>query len=204
MTTKECITDAALTLFSERGYTGTSVKNIADAVGIRDASLYKHFKSKQEIFDSIVELINAHISGISAELGLPQSPDGAADAGFYTGLGRGELKALSEKIFLFYLTDPYISRFWRLAHMEQYRNERIYEMFHSIFMDAALDYQTRLFAALQGSGVFRGTDARAAAVNFYAPIFLLLTMYHGREAQYGEALAMLDAQIDEFYTLYRV
>ena len=66
MTTKECITDAALTLFSERGYTGTSVKNIADAVGIRDASLYKHFKSKQEIFDSIVELINAHISGISA------------------------------------------------------------------------------------------------------------------------------------------
>ena len=144
MTTKERITDAALTLFSERGYTGTSVKNIADAVGIRDASLYKHFKSKQEIFDSIVELINAHISGISAELGLPQSPDGAADAGFYTGLGRGELKALSEKIFLFYLTNPYISRFWRLAHMEQYRNERIYEMFHSIFMDAALDYQTRL------------------------------------------------------------
>ena len=57
MTTKEKITEEALTLFAEKGYKGTSVKNIADAVGIKDASLYNHFKSKQEIFDSIVELI---------------------------------------------------------------------------------------------------------------------------------------------------
>ena len=49
MTTKERITEEALTLFSTNGYQGTSVKSIADAVGIRDASLYKHFKSKQEI-----------------------------------------------------------------------------------------------------------------------------------------------------------
>ena len=47
MTTKEKITEAALTLFAEKGYKGTSVKNIADAVGIKDASLYNHFKSKQ-------------------------------------------------------------------------------------------------------------------------------------------------------------
>lgn len=161
MTTKERITDAALTLFSERGYAGTSVKNIADAVGIRDASIYKHFKDKQDIFDSIVELINAHISGISDALGLPQCPDGADSAAFFTALGHGELKALSERIFLFCLGDPYISRFWRLAHMEQYRNARIYELFHGIFMDAALDYQTQLFAALQGAGIFRGSDPRA-------------------------------------------
>ena len=51
---------------------GTSVKNIADAVGIKDASLYNHFKSKQEIFDSIVELVSKHISGLSETLGVPQ------------------------------------------------------------------------------------------------------------------------------------
>ena len=55
MTTKEKITKEALTLFAEKGYKGTSVKNIADAVGIKDASLYNHFKSKQEIFDAFAD-----------------------------------------------------------------------------------------------------------------------------------------------------
>ena len=65
MTTKERITEEALTLFSEKGYKGTSVKDIADAVGIKDASLYKHFKSKEEIFNAIVALISDHIGGLS-------------------------------------------------------------------------------------------------------------------------------------------
>ena len=47
MSTKERIVEEALTLFSSRGYQGTSVKNIADAVGIKDSSLYKHFKAKR-------------------------------------------------------------------------------------------------------------------------------------------------------------
>lgn len=41
MTTKERIADEALTLFSRRGYKGTSVKSIADAGGIKDSSIYK-------------------------------------------------------------------------------------------------------------------------------------------------------------------
>ena len=49
MTTKERIIEEALTLFAEKGYQGTSVKNIADAVGIKDSSLYKHYKSKLEL-----------------------------------------------------------------------------------------------------------------------------------------------------------
>lgn len=71
MKTSERITEEALKLFSEHGYKGTSVKQIAEAVGIKDASLYKHYKSKQEIFQSIVELIKSHISGLSEKLNLP-------------------------------------------------------------------------------------------------------------------------------------
>lgn len=72
MTTKEKITEEALTLLAKKGYKDTSVKNIADAVGIKDASLYNHFRRRQEIFDSIVELISKHISGLSETLGVPQ------------------------------------------------------------------------------------------------------------------------------------
>lgn len=204
MTTKEKITKEALELFSKQGYKGTSVKNIADAVGIKDASLYNHFKSKQEIFDSIVELISEHISDLSETLGMPQD-DGQYEAAsiFYEKLGLNELKELSRKVFIFYLTDPYISKIWRIAHMEQYSNPQIYSMFRKIFMEDAVSYQEKLFAEMMKQGVFSSGDAKAAAINFYAPVFLLLSKYNDRPEQQEEALNILDNQIEEFYRIYR-
>ena len=72
MRTKERIVDEALTLFSTLGYKGTTVKNIADAVGIRDSSIYKHFKSKKEIIDAIVEQMRMRMEQMSIDIGLPQ------------------------------------------------------------------------------------------------------------------------------------
>ena len=52
--TKKAILDKALDLFSVQGYEATSIAQIANAVGIRKASMYSHFKSKQEILDALV------------------------------------------------------------------------------------------------------------------------------------------------------
>lgn len=204
MTTKEKITEEALTLFAKKGYKGTSVKNIADAVGIKDASLYNHFKSKQEIFDSIVELIFAHISDLSVTLGMPQyDNDNSLATEFYEKLDLDGLKDLSRKVFIFYLTDPYISKFWRIAHMEQYSNPQIYTMFRKIFMESAIAYQEKLFEEMMENGVFYEGDPKAVAINFYAPIYLLLSMYMDHKDQSEEALELLDRQIEEFFRIYR-
>lgn len=202
MTTKERITEEALQLFAEKGYKGTSVKNIADAVGIKDASLYNHFKSKQEIFDSIVELIFSHISELSQEIGLPQEA-GEMEIVFYEKLDLKDLKEISRKAFLFYLTDSYVSKFWRIAQMEQYTNPEIYARFRKLFFDDAIAYQEKLFNEMGKRGIFNCSDARAAAINFYAPIFLLLSMYQEQTNRVEEALALLDKQIEEFFRIYR-
>ena len=47
MDTKKKILDVALTLFSEKGYGNVYVGQIAEGVGIKAPSLYKHYKSKQ-------------------------------------------------------------------------------------------------------------------------------------------------------------
>ena len=49
------VRDAALTLFAERGYHGTSMKDIAEAVGMRAPSLYNHVGAKQDLLVEIVE-----------------------------------------------------------------------------------------------------------------------------------------------------
>ena len=52
--TKQEILEAALELFSVQGFEATSISQIASAVGIRKASLYSHFESKQAILDALV------------------------------------------------------------------------------------------------------------------------------------------------------
>ena len=52
-------------------------------------------------------------------------------------------------------------------------------------------------------GVFYQRDAKAAAISFYSPIYLLLSMYSNQPDHMEEALEMLDNQIEEFFQIYR-
>lgn len=202
MTTKERILEEALTLFSRKGYKGTSIKNIADAVGIKDSSLYKHFKSKREIFDTIVQNMKDRMEHLSEEIGLPTENDFAKAAKAYGELSLEGLLLLSEKTFHFYLTDDFVSRFWRVANMEQYQNTELYEIFRTIFMEESIAYQTQLFDAMLEKGIFRQGNPQAMAMNFYAPIFFLLSKYNGMQEKEEEAQEILRRQVEEFYRIY--
>lgn len=70
--TKGRILSAALELFSKRGYEAVTVEQIAQAVGIKAPSLYKHFKSKRDIFDSIVCRMEQTDALRAREFGLPE------------------------------------------------------------------------------------------------------------------------------------
>lgn len=203
MTTKERIIEEALTLFAEKGYQGTSVKNIADAVGIKDSSLYKHFKSKKAIFDTIVQEMSVRMERMSRENGLPNENDMNEAAELYGSISENGLLMLSERIFLFYLRDEFAARFRRMLVIEQYRDKEVYEVYRGLFMDAAISYQTELFAEMIKRGVFEGKDPEAMAVNFYAPIFFLLNKYDQEPSREKEALRALRKQVLEFSRLYK-
>ena len=202
MNTKERIVDEALTLFSLQGYKGTTVKNIADAVGIKDSSIYKHFKSKQEILDAIVDQMKGRMEELSGTLGIPHDIDEDSVMTAYKDLSLQELQEISRKAFLFYLKDEFMSRFWRLSQMEQYQNREIYDIYRSIFFEQSIRYQTELFAEMIRQGAFREADPEVVVVNFYAPIYFLLSKYQ-EESDVEEALRMLDKQIEEFYHIYK-
>jgi AcrR family transcriptional regulator len=53
--TRKQILDAALALFSDKGFARTSVRDIARAAGITDAAIYYHFASKRELFEALIE-----------------------------------------------------------------------------------------------------------------------------------------------------
>lgn len=203
MTTKERIIDEALTLFSRKGYQGTSVKNIADEVGIKDSSLYKHFKSKQEIFDTIVQGMSNRMEKMSRELGLPEEKDFEMAAAAYGKLTTEKLQELSKRVFLFYLKDEFSARFRRMLTIEQYQNREIYEVYREIFMEASITYQSTLFGEMIRQGSFRQVNSEVMAINFYAPIFFLLNKYDQEPDKEEEALEVLERQIYEFCRIYK-
>ena len=124
-----------------------------------------------------MELISKHISELSWTLGVPQyDKTDIPVSGFFIKLDLEGLKKITRESFVFYLTDPYISRFWRIAHMEQYVNPEIYAMFRKIFMEDAISYQEKLFMEMMEQGVFYHGDARATSISFYSLIYLLLSM----------------------------
>lgn len=71
---KEAIIEAAITLFGKRGYTGTTMRDIAREVGILPGSLYAHIDSKETLLDEIVEL------GIESFLATEATLDNSATA----------------------------------------------------------------------------------------------------------------------------
>lgn len=204
MTTKEKIVEEALTLFSVRGYDGTSVKNIADAVGIKDSSLYKHFKSKKEIFDTIVLEMQKRMEAMSTSYGLPDEACFDEAAELYSRLSLDGLIDLSKKIFLFYLKDEFMSRFWRMSNIEQYQNDDVYRIYRELFMEQSIAYQTQLFQEMVERGVFIKADPQAMAISFYAPIFFLLCKYNAEPEKEAEALELLDKQVREFSRVYKL
>lgn len=71
MQTDQRILEAATALFSEKGYHGTSMREVAAAVGIRAGSLYNHFPGKEDLLFQIahgvmVELLEGGRAAIAA------------------------------------------------------------------------------------------------------------------------------------------
>jgi len=79
--TKERILETALELFAQNGYLGTSMNDIARQLGFTKAALYKHYTSKQEILDRIVEHMNEMDYERAESYEMPETePDGFAEA----------------------------------------------------------------------------------------------------------------------------
>ena len=82
--TKERILEAALELFAQNGYLGTSMNDIAARLGFTKAALYKHYASKQEILDRIVERMNRLDDERAEAYEMPEAEtDGFAEAYIY-------------------------------------------------------------------------------------------------------------------------
>ena len=132
MNTKKKILDEALTLFSKKGYANVFVADIAEAVGIKAPSLYKHYKSKKDIFNAILEEMKNNYDRRSSMLNM-NGNNASADADMFAGVSEDGLVETGMGLFLYFLHDDYVRKFRKMLTVEQFRDSQLALLFTKQF-----------------------------------------------------------------------
>ena len=200
MTTKEKILHEALSLFAEKGYSAVYVGDIADAVGIKAPSLYKHYKSKQEIFDSCVEVFSKRMEQVRTDLRLPDTTNAEVN---YQTADMDMITSIAVNLFMFYLQDDVASKFRKMLMIERYHNPELNTLFENLFIDGAVKHEEKIFSDLIESKIIKKENPHIIALRFYTPIFYLLQKYDMHPDMVEEAKQELTLMVQEFCNTYR-
>ena len=201
MDTKHKILDEALTLFSEKGFANVFVNEIAERVGIKAPSLYKHYKSKQAIFDAIIDEMNHRFEQQAQALTI-DGTDPAADAEVYKNMDEDHLVKLGTDLFKYYLHDSYTRRFRKMLTIEQFQNKDLARVYSQQYYDMPLSYQGMLLGLLVSQGLLVTENVPIMTLHFYAPIYMLLTVCDREPEREQEALKLMEEHIRQFDKLY--
>lgn len=162
-------------MFSVKGFDAVSVHEIATAVGIKPPSLYKHFKSKQAVFDAIIAEVKSGFAKMTAALQI-DGADAQKDKDFYLKIGDDKIVELCINLFLYYLHDENACKFRKMLTLEQYKNKSIAAEYAKQYIDFPLEYQTALFDLMIKSGASAGKNAKSMALQYFAPVYMYIAM----------------------------
>lgn len=192
MSTKEKILDAALTLFAENGYGGTSVEQIANIVGIKAPSLYKHYKGKEDILNALID---------SAEVRYEEMFESEKNIGKVPQSREEFIKVNMERVS-FTMRDPIIRKIRMLLVHEQFRNERISEVTTRHQLDGIQRMFAKIIKGMMDEGIVVEDDPKLLAVELTAPAVLQIAR-SDRQPQYEkESMECIEKHLRHFCKVY--
>lgn len=162
--TKKRILEVSLDLFSQKGYSAVSIRDICRQVQIKESSIYYHFKNKQAIFDELLEQFQNKATSMMTHLAsiLPAEGESLSSNSFFE---------VCNHFFKHYLMDAFCNQVMRLMLIEQFNNEAVKSAYQHWMFTEPLKFQSSLFDALIKTGAIKKGDADYMAVKFYSPIF---------------------------------
>ena len=193
MSTRERIVYEALVLFSKKGYSDVYVAEIASAVGIKAPSLYKHFKSKQDIFNECVKFFYRRMEDAITK--------NNADNDF-TNISTDELIEKVCGMFEFYLEDEIAKMFRRMLMIGRYNNEQLNEIYEKIFIVDAIKYEEDIFSKLIEGKKMKAFDPHVLALQFYEAVCILIQKYDMHPDLKEEGLKELRLTVSQFCKSY--
>ena len=198
---KEKILEAALHLFARDGYEAVSTSAIAGELGMAKSALYKHFPDKRSIFDCLVDQMLERHRAVGETSGLATDASDAAAAQAYAATTSAQMADLGEALFRYWVQDASAVAFRRMLTIERFRDERISRIYDELFVGGKLCYHRALFEKMQAIGAFASGDAEQMALDFWAPVHLLMQAVDGG-MDVQEAVAAVRSHVLAFAVRY--
>ena len=192
--TKERILGAALDMFSRNGYTGTNIRELAASLGIVKSGLYKHFESKEEIWNTLLDAMIAYYGErVGSREHLPCAPDSLEG-----------LVALTMQMTDLTIHDEKIIKTRKLLTIEQLRDERARDLATKHFLTGLRDMFTPVFQSMMDKGLIRKDDPAMLAFAYTAPISALIRLCDREPEKTDEAMDQIEAFSRHFIQVYGV
>ena len=192
--TKERILAAALEMFSQNGYAGTNIRELTASLGLVKSSMYKHFESKEDIWNSLLdEMIAYYDNHFGSPQHLPPVPDSLDD-----------LVAMTLRMVNFTVHDERIIMTRKLLTIEQFRDQRARDLATRHFLTGLKEMFTPVFAGMMDKGLLRRDDPAMLAFAYTAPISALIRLCDREPEQTDEAIAQVEAFSRHFVKIYGV
>lgn len=165
LTTKEKILDVSIDLFAQKGFKDVTVREIAEAVGIKASSLYKHYESKEDILESIFVMFKEKIG----QTVFPKEEL------------RQYINTISPERYLNESFDKFKQVMWalevvkiaKIITIEQQRNQSVRQFFVREFIENPNKTMQYAFELMQENGSIEPTDTRVLAEEYNSYIVSL-------------------------------
>ena len=181
--TKERILAAALEMFSQKGFSGTNIRELAGSLGMGKSSMYRHFESKEEIWntllDSLIAYYEARFGSPEHLPPVPDAPEGLVD--------------LTMHMVNFTVHDETVIKTRKMLTIEQFRDDRARELATKYFLTGLTDMFTLLFAGMMDKGLLRRDDPAMLSFAYTSPISVLIHLCDREPAKTDEAIAQVEA-----------
>ena len=159
-TTKNKILEQALIMFAEKGYKGTNLRELASALGLSKSALYKHYESKEDIWNALLEMMERYYTERFGSVeNLPKVPESGE-----------ELLALTMKMIHFTVHDTKVVLTRKLLLMEQFRDEHVARLTTKYCTTGTEQMFTMIFSQMMEAGLLKGDNPQMLAVLYTAPI----------------------------------
>ena len=190
--TKERILAAALEMFSQNGYAGTNIRELTASLGLVKSSMYRHFESKEEIWNTLLDEMSAYYDAhFGSSRHLPPVPDSLE-----------ELVKMTMQMVDFTVHDEKVVMTRKVLMIEQYRDERARELATKHFLTGLTEMFTPVFAGMMDKGLLRRDDPKMLAFSYTAPISSLIHLCDREPEKTEEAMAQAEAFSRHFIRTY--
>ena len=197
--TKREILNASLDLFSVQGFEATSISQIADKVGIRKASLYSHFESKQAILDALVKDILEKYSQHSVIAKTGNSADVDVD----DILTPDKVAQMVKSQILYVIHDPYISKARKMLVIEQFQNPELAKLQTKQNYLDIMGYFTELIKRLINNGTLTNEDPEIMAAQLCLPISVWINLCDREPEREPQVMELVEKHIRQFFEIYK-